>query len=379
MNVKKSIKSGVIKEITKSKKLSLIVSGVLLSSTMGFSADSLDAALKNGKVSGSAIAYGTYTDYKAADKSDFAGGYGTINLGYETASYNGFTAKAAFEAGHAVADAELVNDALMTEAYIKYANDMVSVTVGRQVVNDLEWLNHYNEAVMSSITAVPDTKIVLGYVNQHATADENEIGNFYDTGFEKGVYVADVKYSGLKGVVFNPYYYAAPDLASWYGLKTTFTADMFGAGAQYAASNEEIDGVEDGSIGHVYLSAKLAGISSTIGYIKTNKDGNASSMKTVGDSLSPLDAGNFVFSTDARTAYAKLAYSIAGVDLGAVYGKTTYSNDDYKEGELNLTAGYSLTKSLSASLLYADINADGNSLSGGVDKNYGSLTVKYTF
>lgn len=152
---------------------------------------------------------------------------------------------------------------------------------------------------------------------------------------------------------------------------------MFGAGAQYSASNEEVDGVEDGSIGHVYLNANVAGISSTIGYIKTNKDGSASSMKIVGDSLSPLDAGDFVFSTDARTAYGTLGYTIAGVKLGALYAETTYSNADYKEGELNLTAGYSLTKSLSTSLLYADINADGND-SNGVDRNYGSLTVKNT-
>ena len=377
MNVEKSKKLGM-KSGIKGNTLSLIASGLLLTSTMGFAADSLDDALKNGKVSGSVIAYGTYTDTKSSTVSDSNGAYGTINLGYETASYKGFTAKAAFEAGHAVADAELANDALMTEAYVKYANDMFSVTAGRQVVNDLEWLNHYNEAVMASITSVPNTSIVLGYVNQHATADENEIGDFYDTGFEKGVYVADVKYSGLKGIVFNPYYYSAPDLASWYGLKTTFTADMFGAGAQYAASNEEVVGVEDGSIGHVNLNTKLAGISAGIGYIKTAKDGNANSMKIVGDTLSPLDAGNYVYSTDAKTAYGSLGYTIAGVKLGALYGQTTYSNADYKQGELNLTAGYSLTKSLSTSLLYADISADGSD-SSGVDRNYGSLTIKYTF
>lgn len=182
--LRKSIKSGVIKEITKVKvKSNSQWSTVIF--YYGICSRFFGCCIKNGKVSGSAIAYGTYTDYKAADKSDFAGGYGTINLGYETSSYNGFTAKAAFEAGHAVADAELVNDALMTKLILNNTNDMVSVTVGRQVVNDLEWLNHYNEAVMSSITAVPDTKIVLGYVNQHATADENEIGNFYDTGLKK--------------------------------------------------------------------------------------------------------------------------------------------------------------------------------------------------
>ena len=376
MNVKKSKKLG-IKSGIKGNTLSLIASGLLLSSSIAFGADTIDAAFKDGKVSGTAIAYGTYTDNNPSSVADSNAGYGTINLAYETASYMGISAKAGFEAGHAIADGELVNDALMTEAYVKYANDMFSLTAGRQVI-DLEWLSDYNEAVVAAITSVPNTSIVLGYVNQHAVADENEIGDFYDTGFEKGVYVADVKYSGLKGVVFNPYYYSATDLASWYGLKTTFTADMFGAGAQYAASNEEVVGVEDGSIGHVNLNTKLAGISAGIGYIKTAKDGNANSMKIVGDTLSPLDAGNYVFSTDARTAYGSLGYTIAGVKLGALYGQTTYSNADYKQGELNLTAGYSLTKSLSTSLLYADISADGSD-SSGVDRNDGSLTIKYTF
>ncbi len=53
MNVKKSIKSGVIKEITKSKKLRLIARGLILSASLAVGADAIDAALKDGKVAGS--------------------------------------------------------------------------------------------------------------------------------------------------------------------------------------------------------------------------------------------------------------------------------------------------------------------------------------
>ena len=55
MNVKKSIKSGMIKEITKSKKLSLIASGLILSSSLAFGADTIDAAFKDGKIASSLI------------------------------------------------------------------------------------------------------------------------------------------------------------------------------------------------------------------------------------------------------------------------------------------------------------------------------------
>ena len=71
MNVKKSIKSGMIKEITKSKKLSLIASGLILSSSLAFGADTIDAAFKDGKVSGSLIGYGVTQDNKTGDDSGF--------------------------------------------------------------------------------------------------------------------------------------------------------------------------------------------------------------------------------------------------------------------------------------------------------------------
>ena len=194
--------------------------------------------------------------------------------------------------------------------------------------------------------------------------------------WSNGAYVADVKYTGLKGFEFNPYFYSAPDLANFYGFKTTYSADMFGAVAHYAASSEDVG--SDGSVGHVELNTVISGVSAAVGYIKTDKDAGVASISKFGDSLSPLDSGNFVFSTDAKTAYGKLGYTIANVDLGAVYGQTSYSADDYKEKELNLTAGYSITDSLSTSLLYGNISADSND-STTADNNYGSITVEYTF
>ncbi|MBP9615662.1 MAG: Opr family porin, partial [Aliarcobacter sp.] len=131
----------------------------------------------------------------------------------------------------------------------------------------------------------------------------------------------------------------------------------------------------DGSVGHVELNTVISGVSAAIGYIKTDKDAGVASIADFGDSLSPFDTGNYVFSTDAKTAYGTLGYSIAGVDLGLVYGQTTYSSLDDKEKELNLTASYTITKSLSTSLLYANIDAQSND----DDNNYASVTVEYTF
>ncbi len=156
----------------KTQRISLAVCGLVLSSTMAFGADTIDAAFKEGKVSGNITAYGVKTNMKDGEKDSNAG-YGTIGLGYETGVVKGFSAKTAFVAGHAVADGSFEDSdptttdddnfkkALMTEAYIKYATDLFSLTAGRQAI-DLEWLGDFNEAVVAAITPNKDTTIVLG-------------------------------------------------------------------------------------------------------------------------------------------------------------------------------------------------------------------------
>lgn len=366
-----------MKNLLKGKTISLIASGLILSSTMAFGADSIDSAFKEGKVSGSLTAYGIAHDGKgldSADKGDTNSGFGTASVAYETASYMGLSAKAGFIAGHAMADGTLDNDSLMTEAYVKYANDMFSLTAGRQAI-DLEWLGDYNEAIVAAITAIPDTTIVLGYTNQQAAADEDEIGDFSEI-TEDGAYVLDIKYAGLEGIEFNPYAYSAPDVANFYGLKATYTADMFGAVAQYAVSDEDTLGAaSDGSIGHIELNTTLAGISGALGYIKTDKDVGTGSIAAYGDNISPFDNGANTYSADAKTVYGSLGYTLAGVDLGVLYGETDFAANS-EENELNLTAGYSITDSLSLGLLFVNYDLEGSSSD---DYKEYSATLAYTF
>jgi hypothetical protein len=62
------------------KKLSIIASGLLLSSTMAFGADSIDEAFKNGSVSGVLTAYGISTDTGVGSTD------GDSDTGYTTAA-----------------------------------------------------------------------------------------------------------------------------------------------------------------------------------------------------------------------------------------------------------------------------------------------------
>ena len=379
------------------KKISLIACGLLLGSTMAFGADSIESAFKEGKVSGSLGLYGEKHD-KGNDIKDSGFGNGNVTVDYETAEFKGLTAKAEFKGNLGLGEVEkddrrdgapFNNNALMTEAYIKYTNSAFFVSAGRQAI-DLEWLSDYNEAVVAGITAVPDTTIVVGYTNRKAESGLDKSEDFHEV-TKKGAYVLDVKYTGLKSVEFNPYYYSAPDVLDFYGLKTTFKADMFGAIAHYAATNADSkfivdtnnDGIvdtqiKDGSIAHFELNTTIKDLTATVGYIKTDKDYGVAGMDSYGDNINPFDAGNHVYSADAKTPYAKVGYTIAGVELGALYGETTYESKDYKEKELNLTVGHSFTDSLKASILYADVSADSADTSAYDDK-YVFAKVEYKF
>jgi len=354
------------------KQLSIITSAVILSTSFAYAdSASIDEAFKNGTVSGSLTAYGIEHDGKGG-VDDENTGIGTINVAYETASYMGLSAKAAFEAGHEIASDSFLNEnAMMTEAYIKYANNMFSITAGRQAI-DLEWMSDYHEAVVAAITAIPDTTIVLGYSNQFAEIDEDTIDDFAQIGTD-GAYVADIKYTGLSGFEFNPYYYSVPNTADWYGLKTTYSSDMFGAIAQYAVSSEETQ--PDGSIGHVEVNGTLDDVTLAVGYIQTDDNAGAGSMTAVGDNITPFDYGEDNYKIDAKTTYGYLGYTIAGVELGALYGETDFDTNS-ESSELNLMAGYSFNDSLSLGLLYVDYDSEGSSND---DYKEYSATLAYTF
>jgi len=359
----------------KLKRLS--VAAALVATTAAFSADTIKDAFANGKVSGNITAYGISSDNKGGTK-DSGFSAGTASLSYETDSVKGFSAKLGYIAGTDFSEIEkgdassFANDSLMTEIYLKYADDNFAVIAGRQEI-DLEWLGDYNEAVVGVLTAIPDTTIVAGYVDRQAAADEDEIGTFARVNGTKGAYVVDAKYAGVEGLEVNPYYYSAPDLADFYGIKATYATDMFGIVGQYAKSSEDTQA--DGDIGHIEVSTELVGLSLAAGYITTDKTVGAGSISALGDNLSPFDNGANTYSANADTIYASVSSEIAGIGLGALYGETDFGTSS-KESELNLTADYSISEELALGLLYVDYDLDASASS---DYNSISATLTYSF
>ena len=359
------------------KKISLIATSLLLTSSL--SADnSFDSAIKAGTVSGDVTLYGEKASLSGGNEDE---GFtsGSIGLGYETGSLNGFKASVGFRANHDFSEeegtdysADETTKAILHTANISYTNKYFGVTVGRQE-SDLEWMGDFHEAIVAGITAIPDTTVVLGFTNRMGVADADAPLEAFDkVNDDNGAYVLDAKYEGIEGLVINPYFYNIPDLAKWYGLKVDYNSDMFGLTAHGAKSDVE-GSSEDGQVLHFEARTELSGLSLNAGYITTDNDSGVGAMDTLGDNINPFEDGNQVYEADADTAYIGLGYGFNGVELGAIYGKTDYASD--KEKEFNLTVDYSITDSVALGAVFVDVNAENSD----DDYNRVALTLEYSF
>lgn len=368
------------------RKISLVTSAVLLSSTMVMAdSNSIKEAFANGKASGDITVYTESQDNKGGTKNGFTAG--SVGLNYETDSFKGFTASLGARGQHEFAEREeadyegaFANNSIINVAAVKYATDAYFISVGRQAI-DLEWLGDFNEAVVAGITAVPNTTIVVGYTDRQAEIGFDVVEDFAEI-TKKGAYVVDVKNTSVENLELNPYFYSAPDEADFYGLKVSYDTEMYGATAHYATTNQDstsILTVEDGDIAHVEGRLNVAGIKFATGYIKTDTNGTGS-LTAYGDNISPFEdaADNNIYGSDAKTYYGSIGYEIVGVELTALYGQTKYDNvgTQDKENELNLIAGYSFTEELSAAITYVDYN---DKSAGDADYDKVLANISYAF
>ena len=368
------------------RNLSLVTSAVLLSSTVALAdSNSIKEAFANGTTSGDITVYGESIDNKNAKDTGLASG--SIGLNYETDSFKGFSASVGFRANHEfqeVVDTSAVNpanhytydntfanNAIMNVAAVKYATDAYFISVGRQAI-DLEWLGDFNEAVVAGITAVPNTTIVLGYTDRQAEVGFDVVEDFTEI-TKKGAYVVDVKNTSVENLELNPYFYSAPDVADFYGLKASYDTDMFGVTAHYAASNEDTQ--SNGDIYNLEGRFNIVGIALAAGYIKTDKTVGAGNISAYGDNMNPLDDGTNVYGADAKTVYGSASYSIADLTLTALYGTTEYGATNLDTDELNLIAEYAITEELSAAITYVDYDDDG--VNADYDKVFANVTYSF--
>ena len=363
------------------RKLSLITCGLILTASSAVAGSTVADAFKDGKASGDISIYSAHVANEG-DNKDSGFTAGTVGVSYESEKFYNFSVKTSFRAGHEFSeketndyDNELPQDAVMNEAYIKYENEELkySIVLGRQEV-DLEWIGDFNEALTAEITSLPNTTLTAGFADRQAYAGVDELVEFEELS-QDGIYFLDAKNESLEGVELNPYYYNIRDVAKFYGMKATYSNDMFGVLGHYVTSSEDVAGAEDGSIAQVELSTTISNISIAAGYIKTDKDGGIGSMGEYGDNINPIDEGAQIYEADAKTVYASVSTNVMDIDLSVIYSDTEYGTDESDESELNLIVGTELAENLGLEILYISVDAEDS------DDDWDKIaaTVTYSF
>lgn len=361
------------------KKLSILTSALVLSSSAVYAeSNSISEAFEKGKVTGDISAHYQNWD-NGSGNTDSGFSTPSMGLNFETDSVNGFSATVGFRANTETSEeesgdyaAEMADNASLTQAFVKYENDSIAISAGRQEI-DLEWLVDYNDAIVAVLKTIPNTTVTAGWTKRKAEIGADIHEKFEKVNNDKGAYVLDAKYEGIENIVLNPYYYSANDVANFYGLKADFDTDTFGATAHYATSSEKAAGQKDGSIMHFEARTAVSDLELAAGYIKTDKDAGVGSISAFGDNIDPSEElGDSIYAADSKTFYATAGYTISEVELSALYAQADFANN--KDRELTFAAGYAFTDAVSAEIIYTDLSLDSD-----VDKSKLVANVVYEF
>ncbi|MDD3324557.1 MAG: Opr family porin [Sulfurospirillaceae bacterium] len=366
---------------------SKIVAMLLLgaSVTMAQENSLLEDSFKNGSHSGHIGWYGQQKDPKNASKEGFSGGSASVN--FETAPLRGATlglgvwgSLKTSEKNDGDYKTAITDKSIIHNAFIKVEHEgMGKVIAGRQEV-DFEWMSDFIEGATVEIGAIENLVLSMAWAKKQATVGFDEITEFVNVNTNDGLYMVDAKYTPNKWLELNPYYYHANNIMTAPGIKTTLfleisedikTATMLG----YTKANSDDTNTENGYVARIEQGIELFGANLTVGYIKVDKKG-AGGLGTFGDQM-PLEEGNKILETDARTPYASVEYEIEGVKLGAKYAQTKYLDAGValKEKEFDFNIGYEFYKNLEASLVYANIENDADTDSYNIIK----ALVSYKF
>jgi hypothetical protein len=383
----------------KTISLSLVALATLSMSTV-LNANTLSQALSNGKVSGDvSVTYesrnqdkeiGTY--YKDTQYS-----VGSIGLNYKTADFNNFGANIGVRAyknlfeddsdkltGTGYGDAserfyETGNNRTvdLESAYISYDLDTLHIKAGRQFIST-EWINKTQDAV-SVNASLNDTDIEFIWTNRHGRVSSRDYRPMTEVNKGNGgLYKLGLTQNFNDSTFAKAYVLTAPSLKDIYGGKLDYKNNIdgidFGAMAHYAATNEDVNGVDNSNIMEFTTFATISGIKATLGYVQVDED--AAFNHIAGETIIPFEEGDQMYLKDARTTYLMISKDIADISLTALYGITKYGK--YEKSEFNLWAGYELAKNLDLNLGYAMTNEDKKDLTM-TDLQQLNATIAYKF
>jgi hypothetical protein len=392
------------------KKISLsLVAIATLSFYASANAQSLNEALKNGKVSGEVAA--TYENRNFDRKvngdniyyQDTAYSIGSFALKYETSVWNNLSLTSKFRAYGTIYEEDKnsqtyygTGDATerfyekngstrsvdIEELFLAYNLENISVKTGRQAISS-DWMNKTHDAVKidanwgdTSIEAIWSLRDGRIYSRDYRPMEKMN-GN-------DGVYKLGLTQKFNENISATTYGLIMPDMKDIYGARTNLTFEDTKVRLHYAISQEDAVLRNDSSIIDVMVSSSIAGFSPYIGYVKVDKDAafpgySNSDSNDSGEIIVPFEEGDYLYSKDAQTIYLGIAKSFGDLSTSVLYGTTRYDagNEMQKNHETSLWLGYPIMKDLKAKLGYTIVDEDENSAASDYDQV--NFTLAYSF
>lgn len=227
-------------------------------------ADSLEEALKNSKFNATIKGEYSNSNFLGKPKSDDIAVLGG-SISAESGSFYGFKIGATFQASAVIADDDngrvFANDldasgASLPEIYLSYTHSQTTLKVGRQFLytplvssaidgkSSESVLKDSFEAYVLSTQDIPDTTLVLGYVDRYQpkTDGNGDEGEFDD--YKDGAYTFFAKNSSLENLTLQAQYLhedgqtSATDINAFY-LQADYKIGSHTLSAQYLRSKDK--------------------------------------------------------------------------------------------------------------------------------------------
>jgi len=375
-------------------KLSLSACLVLLA-TQAFSADSIEDAFKEGKVSGAVQAY-NFSRHIDGGK-DYQISTLNLDLSYETARINGFGAKATFQASSSPWASETAKNARsgdmygsgaqLSEMYLSYAAGNTTAKAGRMYFwspvlggSGSRPTKEAFQGISLVNTDLDNTTITLAYMNrmQSRTDGNGNIGKFTKTftgwdgsALEDGAYTIALTNKSIKDLTLTAAYLDAVDAYETAYLEADYKFDNFGLASQYYYSEQE--GQNDTNLIGLQATTSVKSIDLLAAYVTV--DDADSVIPGAGNGADLAYTWSEIFSdqyrADQDSYKLQAVYNInkdANIGISYVNEDNKAANEEY--GYTALKGSYNLTKSFNIWAAYEIGSKDAKNDGARIKLNY---------
>jgi hypothetical protein len=381
--------------------------------------ESLENAFKAGKASGNIR---LASIYHSPDQSGANNTYATAIGGivkYETAAYSNVKlglagylsqnisllsgSKSSGKFNGDFADDELHSFAYVGEAYVNYSENDLSVTVGRQVIDnpyvnadDIRMNQNTFEAAVITYEGMEKTEITAGYATRWAGIDsQGDISSFKKIGPENsnGLLMVGAVTEHVENMAIQGWFYDLNKHSrivygdASYTLQTESGAE-FNAGIQIAKQDEKNGSGVGALLYGAMIEASHMGLTLGAAYDELDVESGKSYYGGPGGGVAYVNmeettVGVAEISQDVDAWKAMIGYDIgyAGIEgLGVEYHYGHFKGSARnKIIEQNLIVTYEAGETMDFELIYTDANDKYNNIDGGNDAGFDQLLARANY